>query len=211
MKRENLQLYFIMGSDNAKQREPLAILEEALQAGITMFQFREKGLNAFTGYTYEKFARDCQKLCQQYHVPFIINDDVDLAIKLNANGIHIGQDDLHISIVREKIGNMLLGISVHSDAELQVALQYGADYVGIGPIFATRSKHDANAPSGTAFLQKVRSQHPELPIVAIGGIDNSNAHTVIEAGSDGVAVISAISESNDIQHTVVNFKKTFHS
>lgn len=200
-----------MGSENAKHREPLAILEEALQAGITMFQFREKGPKALTGQAYDKFASDCQKLCQQYHVPFIVNDDVDLAIKLKADGIHIGQDDLHISIVREKIGDMLLGISVHSDAELQVALQYGADYVGIGPIFATRSKQDANAPSGTAFLQQVRSQHPELPIVAIGGIDNANAHTVFEAGSDGIAVISAICESNDIQHTVLNFIKNLHS
>ncbi|MFJ7950315.1 thiamine phosphate synthase [Lysinibacillus sp. NPDC096418] len=211
MKRKNLQLYFIMGTENTKQREPLAILEEALQAGITMFQFREKGPKALTGQAYEKFANDCQKLCQQYHVPFIVNDDVDLAIRLKADGIHIGQDDLHVSIVREKIGDMLLGISVHSDAELQVALQYGADYVGIGPIFATRSKDDANAPSGTAFLQQVRSQHPELPIVAIGGIDNSNAHTVFNAGADGVAVISAICESNDIQLTVLNFKETFHS
>lgn len=196
-----------MGSQNAKQREPLSILKEALQAGITMFQFREKGPNALTDHAYEKFARDCQKLCQEYHVPFIVNDDVELAIKLKADGIHIGQDDLHISIVREKIGDILLGISVHSDAELQEALQYNADYVGIGPIFATRSKHDAKAPSGTAFLQQVRLQHPNLPIVAIGGIETSNAQTVFEAGSDGVAVISAICESKDIHETIAHFKK----
>ena len=209
MKREDLQLYFIMGSENAKQREPLVILEEALRAGITMFQFREKGPHALTGQAYENFARDCQKLCQQYHVSFIVNDDVDLALKLQADGIHVGQDDTPISIVREKVGDILLGISVHSDAELQVALQYGADYVGIGPIFATRSKHDANAPGGTAFLQQVRLHHPELPIVAIGGIDNTNAQLVVEAGADGVAVISAICESNDIQETVAHFKKLF--
>ncbi|WP_082332540.1 thiamine phosphate synthase [Lysinibacillus contaminans] len=212
MKRENLQLYFIMGSENAKQREPLVILKEALQAGITMFQFREKGPNALTGHAYEHFAHDCLKLCQQYHVPFIVNDDVELALKLKADGIHIGQDDLHISLVREKIGDMLIGISVHTDAELQIALQYKADYVGIGPIFATRSKNDANVPSGTAFLQQVRLKHPDLPIVAIGGIDNANARTVVEAGSDGVAVISAICESNDIHNTVAQFKKlTIHN
>lgn len=200
-----------MGSQNAKHREPLVILKEALQAGITMFQFREKGPNALTGHAYEKFARDCQKLCEKYQVPFIVNDDVELAIKLEADGIHIGQDDLHISIVREKIGDMLLGISVHSAAELQVALQYKADYVGIGPIFATRSKHDAKAPSGTNFLQQVRLQHPSLPIVAIGGIETSNAQTVFEAGSDGVAVISAICESKDIHETVTHLKKlTIH-
>lgn len=212
MKRENLQLYFIMGSENAKQREPLVILKEALQAGITMFQFREKGPNALTGHAYEHFAHDCQKLCQQYDVPFIVNDDIELALKLKADGIHIGQDDLHISLVREKIGDLLIGISVHTDAELQIALQYKADYVGIGPIFATRSKNDANVPSGTAFLQKVRLKYPDLPIVAIGGIDNANARTVVEAGSDGVAVISAICESNDIHNTVAHLKKlTIHN
>lgn len=195
-----------MGTQNTKQREPLVILKEALQAGITMFQFREKGPNSLIGHAYEQFARECQKLCQEYQVPFIVNDDVELAIKLNADGVHIGQDDLHISIVREKIGNMLLGISVHSDAELQVALQYKADYVGIGPIFATHSKLDAKAPSGTTFLKQVRLQNPNLPIVAIGGIEPSNAQTVFEAGSDGVAVISAICESEDIHETVTHFK-----
>ena len=206
MKRENLQLYFIMGSQNVKDREPLALLEEALQAGITMFQFREKGPDALTGQAYEQFAVDCQKLCQVYDVPFIVNDDVTLAIQLNADGVHIGQEDLPISIVREKIGNMLLGISVHSEAELQVALQYKADYVGIGPVFSTHSKHDAKAPCGTAFLQQVRLQCPELPIVGIGGIQPSNAHAVFKAGSDGVAVISTICESKDIHETVAQLK-----
>lgn len=207
MKREDLQLYFIMGSVNVKNRQPLTVLQEALEAGITMFQFREKGSNALTGEDYERFARDCQKLCQQYHVPFIVNDDLALALRLHADGLHIGQEDFPVSVVRKKIGRMLLGVSVHTEAELQVALQYGADYVGIGPIFATKSKHDANAPSGTTFLRQVRTEHPELPIVAIGGIDNSNAHTVFEAGTDGIAVISAICESHDIHHTVEHFKK----
>ena len=196
-----------MGSQNVKEREPLAILKEALQAGITMFQFREKGPNALTGHAYEKFARDCQKLCQAYEVPFIVNDDVALALQLKADGVHIGQDDLPISIVRERIGDMLLGISVHSDAELQIALQYKADYVGVGPIFATHSKHDAKEPSGTAFLQQVRLQQPNLPIVGIGGIHTSNAQTVFAAGSDGVAVISAICESKEIHETIAQFKK----
>ena len=198
-----------MGSQNVKNREPLALLEEALQAGITMFQFREKGPGALTGQAYEQFARDCQKLCQAYDVPFVVNDDVALALHVKADGVHIGQEDLPISIVRKKIGDMLLGISVHSDAELQQALQYKADYIGIGPIFATHSKHDAKAPSGTTFLQQVRLQYPELPIVAIGGIQPSNAHAVVKAGSDGIAVISAICESKDIHKTVTQLK-TFH-
>ncbi|MDM5249762.1 MULTISPECIES: thiamine phosphate synthase [unclassified Lysinibacillus] len=206
MKRDDLQLYFIMGTLNVLNQEPLNVLEKALQSGITMFQFREKGPNALTGQAYESFARDCQKLCQQYNVPFIVNDDVELAVKLGADGVHIGQKDLPVSLVREKVGNMILGVSVHSQAELQTALQYGADYVGIGPIFATTSKSDANPPSGTNFLEQVRIRYPELPIVAIGGINCSNAHTVFKAGADGIAVISAICESEDISNTISTFK-----
>lgn len=207
MKRSDLQLYFIMGTANAKIKQPLAILEEALQAGITMFQFREKGTDALTDEHYEHFARQCQKRCHHYNVPFIVNDDIELALKLKADGIHIGQDDCPISLVREKIGEeIILGVSVHTADELQIAIENGADYVGIGPIFATTSKNDAKAPSGTEFLQQARRHYPELPIVAIGGINCKNAETVLKAGADGVAVISAICESHNIHQTVETFK-----
>jgi len=209
MNHEDLQLYFIMGTGNVVHQEPLHVLEKALQHGITMFQLREKRPRALTGQEYENFARHCQKLCQRYNVPFIINDDVELAVKLEADGIHIGQEDFPVSKIREKIGKMILGVSVHSQAELQTALQYGADYVGIGPIFATTSKSDANPPSGTKFLQDVRIENPELPIVAIGGINCSNGQSVVNAGADGIAVISAICESEDISNTIAMFKSLF--
>ncbi|MFJ5791623.1 thiamine phosphate synthase [Lysinibacillus sp. NPDC093197] len=209
MKRSDLQLYFIMGTANVKNRQPLEILEAALQAGITMFQFREKGQHALTNEHYEHFARQCQNLCRKYNVPFIVNDDIDLALKLNADGIHIGQDDYPVSLVRQKIGQMILGVSVHTATELQVALKYGADYIGIGPIYATTSKNDAKPPCGTEFLHQAHSMNPLLPIVAIGGIDCLNASAVIKAGADGVAVISAICESNDIQKTASTFKSLY--
>ncbi len=209
MKRSDLQLYFIMGTANVKNRQPLEILEAALQAGITMFQFREKGQHALTNEHYEHFARQCQNLCRKYNVPFIVNDDIDLALKLNADGIHIGQDDYPVSLVRQKIGQMILGVSVHTATELQVALKYGADYIGIGPIYATTSKNDAKPPCGTEFLQQACSMYPLLPIVAIGGIDCQNASAVIKAGADGVAVISALCESNDIQKTASTFKSLY--
>ncbi|MGE7841534.1 thiamine phosphate synthase [Lysinibacillus sp. NPDC093712] len=209
MKRSDLQLYFIMGTANVKNRQPLEILEAALQAGITMFQFREKGQHALTNEQYEHFARQCQNLCRKYNVPFIVNDDIDLALKLNADGIHIGQDDYPVSLVRQKIGQRILGVSVHTATELQVALKYGADYIGIGPIYATTSKNDAKPPCGTEFLHQARSMYPLLPIVAIGGIDCQNAPAIIKAGADGVAVISALCESNDIQKTASTFKSLY--
>ncbi|QDP99778.1 thiamine phosphate synthase [Lysinibacillus fusiformis] len=202
MNCHDLRLYFIMGSTNVKKRHPLEVLEEALQSGITMFQFREKGPDAITGQAYENFARSCQNLCKQYHIPFIVNDDVELALKLDADGIHIGQEDFPVAVIREKIGNRLLGVSVHTKDELQIALQYEADYVGIGPIFATTSKRDAKQPSGTEFLQQACTDYPELPIVAIGGIDEFNAQKVLKAGANGIAVISAICESVNIKNTV---------
>ncbi|MGE6516355.1 thiamine phosphate synthase [Lysinibacillus sphaericus] len=206
MKCNDLQLYFIMGSTNVHKRRPLEVLEEALQSGITMFQFREKGPGALTGQAYEIFAQSCQKLCKQCHIPFIVNDDIELALKLGADGIHVGQDDFPVAVIREKIGKMLLGVSVHTIEEVHTAIQYEADYVGIGPIFTTTSKSDAKPPCGTEFLQQVRTELPELPIVAIGGIDESNAQKVFKAGANGIAVISTICESVNIQHTVAILK-----
>lgn len=206
MKREDLQLYFIMGTSNVSQQEPLAVLEQALRAGITMFQLREKGPSALTGLAYEQFARQCQKRCQHYHVPFIVNDDVDLAVRLGADGVHIGQDDEQIAIARKKMANRILGVSIHSQEELQTAIDHHADYVGIGPIFATTSKHDAQPPCGTYFLQRTSKLQPDLPIVAIGGINWTNADIVLQAGADGVAVISALCDSEDIEQTVSMFK-----
>ena len=195
-----------MGTPNVIAREPLDILEEALRAGVTMFQLREKGNNALTGVAYEQFARDCQTLCKQYGVPFIVNDDVDLAIKLLADGVHIGQDDGAVAQVKKKIGHMLLGVSVHTREEVAEAVACGADYVGIGPIFPTKSKADAQTPAGIAFLQQVVKACPHLPIVAIGGITEGNAYLPLTAGADGVAVISTICESSHIDETVKSLK-----
>lgn len=202
MNRKQLAVYFIMGTQNVTAREPLVVLEEALQAGVTMFQFREKGEDALTGAAYEQFARDCQTLCKKYHVPFIVNDDVDLAVKLHADGVHIGQDDEAVAQVKKKIGRMMLGVSVHTMLEVEEAVVCGVDYVGIGPIFPTKSKADAKTPAGTQFLQQVAKAYPNLPIVAIGGITEENAHLPLTAGADGVAVISTICESPFIEKTI---------
>ena len=196
MNRKQLAVYFIMGTQNVIAREPLVVLEEALQAGVTMFQFREKGSGALTGTAYEQFARDCQTLCKKYGVPFIVNDDVDLAIALQADGVHIGQDDGAVAKVKERIGRMLLGVSVHTMDEMAEAVACGADYVGIGPIFPTKPKVDAQTPAGTKFLQQVAQAYPDLPIVAIGGITEENVYLPLTAGADGVAVISTICESH---------------
>lgn len=190
--RELLKVYFIMGSNNCL-KDPLEVVEEALQGGATMFQFREKGNGALTGEQKKDFAKKVQSICKKHGVPFIVNDDVNLAIELDADGVHIGQEDESADSVRKKIGNKILGVSAHNLEEVQAAIHAGADYVGIGPIFPTETKKDAREVQGTALLRLLRKKRIDIPAVGIGGINAKNAAQVVEAGADGVSVISAIS------------------
>lgn len=205
MKRDILRLYFIMGSNNVGARDPLTVLEQALQAGVTCFQLREKGANAKTGETLILFARACQDLCRKYAVPFIINDDINLAEKLHADGVHIGQDDANAKYVRARLPHKILGVSAHTITEAKQAVADGADYIGVGPIYATTSKYDAEAPCGTAMLSAIKQHLPQLPIVAIGGITASNTPAILATQVDGVSVISAIASADNIQETVQQF------
>ena len=190
-----------MGTPNCIE-EPLHVLEDALKAGITIFQLREKGEGALTGKALEQFARQCQELCKRYNVPFIVNDDVELALKLQADGVHVGQDDVSLTKIQEFFKGLIVGVSVHTVGELEQAVRGGADYVGIGPIYETQSKSDAKGPAGVTFLQQARTLFPDFPLVAIGGITAKNAHEPLSAGADGVAVISEICQSQDRQETV---------
>ncbi|MBM7647372.1 thiamine-phosphate pyrophosphorylase [Bacillus ectoiniformans] len=192
--QERLSLYFIMGSINSK-KQPVDVLKEAIDGGITLFQFREKGAGALTGREKYLLAERLQRVCQTQDIPFIVNDDVDLAVQLGADGVHIGQDDAPVDAVRNKIGRKWLGVSVHTLDEAQTAISLGADYLGIGPIFPTTTKQDAKSVQGTKLIQQIRNEGWTIPIVGIGGIHEDNAQEVIRAGADGVSVISAISLS----------------
>ncbi|MFC9449418.1 thiamine phosphate synthase [Bacillus cereus] len=187
-----LQVYFIMGSNNCT-KDPLSVLKEALDGGVTLFQFREKGEGALIGEDRVRFAKEVQALCKEYGVPFIVNDDVELAIELDADGVHVGQDDEGITSVREKMGDKIIGVSTHTIEEARWAIENGADYLGVGPIFPTSTKKDTKAVQGTKGLAHFREQGITIPIVGIGGITIENTASVIEVGADGVSVISAIS------------------
>jgi len=203
LRAEQLAVYFVMGTVNCQsEQSPLEVLEDALAAGVTIFQLREKGRGALQGEQLELFARQCQELCQRYGVPFIINDNIELAFKLNADGVHVGQDDEPLQLVRNKLPHAIVGVSVHNEEEMKLAVAGGADYVGIGPIFATSSKEDANPPAGVGFLSKIRQSYPDYPIVAIGGITSKDAAAIRLAGADGVAVISELCRSSNRQQTV---------
>lgn len=192
-------VYFIVGTENTAGRDPMQILEAALEAGIDYFQLREKGPNALSGAELLEFALACKALCQRYSTPIIVNDDIELAVAIEADGVHIGQDDVPASAVRQILGSdKILGVSVHSLQEAKQAVENGADYVGMGPVFATSTKSDAKAPAGVDGIRAVKTAYPELPIIGIGGISSGNAETVWKAGASGAAVISAISHAEDI-------------
>ena len=146
-------MYLVLGSVNCIV-EPSRVVQDALAGGTTMVQFREKGQGALVGEPMIRLARRIQAECRQAGVPFIVNDDVELALKLNADGVHIGQDDESAASVRERIGNRILGVSAHSVEEARRAILHGADYLGIGPIYPTRSKDDAKARKARRFFEK---------------------------------------------------------
>lgn len=196
--RDLLKVYFIMGSVNCL-KSPAKVLKEAVAGGITMFQFREKGTGALTAQVRFNLGRRLQKICRENGVPFIVNDDIDLAIALDADGIHVGQDDTPALAIRQLLGeDKIVGVSAHSLVEAQQAIADGADYLGIGPIYPTSSKEDAQAVRGTSVIEEIRNSGITIPLVGIGGITVHNAAPVLAAGADGISVISAIAGAEDI-------------
>ena len=170
-------------------------VEKAILGGASIIQLREKNL------THEEFkteALEIQKLCKKYKIPFIINDDVKLAVEINADGIHVGQDDMEAGNVRTLIGNeKILGVSVQTPEEAVLAESKGADYLGAGAVFHTDSKSDAVEVSHDT-LKKICSS-VKIPVVAIGGINAKNIRELSGSGIAGVAVISAIFAADDIK------------
>lgn len=178
-------------------------VEQALKGGVTCIQLREKELshNEFLNE-----ALEIKQLCKNYNVPFIINDDVEIALKCSADGIHVGQSDMDAYDVRSKIGSdMILGVSVHSVSEALTAQEKGADYLGVGAMFSTSTKLDANDVSFETLSDICKSV--SIPVVAIGGIQKHNIKELSGTGIDGVALISAIFASEDIENECQTLKK----
>ncbi|SDJ13787.1 thiamine phosphate synthase [Salimicrobium halophilum] len=194
-----LHTYFIMGSQNCRGN-PEEVLKQAIHGGITAFQFREKGTNAKSGEEKVELGHRLRRICKDHGIPFFVNDDIELVYQLEADGVHVGQDDRDIREVREVFPDLQIGLSVSTEEELRVSRWDLADYLGVGPVFKTSSKDDAKEVIGIQGLQAIQGQVP-LPVVAIGGIDESNVQAVREAGA-GVSVISAIADSEQPEEEV---------
>ncbi len=194
--RKMLKLYLVMGSTNCR-KNPVEVLREAIDGGITAFQYREKGEGSLQGMERLRLGSELREICRLHAIPFIVNDQVDLALELDADGIHLGQEDQSLPAVRQKLGKgRIIGISAHDVEEAEIAVMQGANYLGVGPMYATRTKQDAHAVKGPSVIQQMRAAGIGLPIVGIGGIAPGKARPVMVCGADGIAVISAISESS---------------
>ena len=180
-------------------------VEQAILGGCTMIQLREKELSSLEFYNQ---AVAVKQVTDKYHIPLIINDRIDIAMAVQATGVHIGQHDLPAAAVRKVIGeNMLLGVSASSIAEAIQAQQDGADYLGVGAMFPTGTKTDADSVS-MEELQKIRAA-VSLPIVVIGGINKGNAGRFKPMGIDGLDVVSAIIAQSDIKAAAAELKDLF--
>ena len=180
-------------------------VEQAILGGCTMIQLREKELSSLEFYNQ---AVAVKQVTDKYHIPLIINDRIDIAMAVQATGVHIGQHDLPAAAVRKVIGeNMLLGVSASSIAEAIQAQQDGADYLGVGAMFPTGTKTDADSVS-MEELQKIRTA-VSLPIVVIGGISKGNTGRFKPMGIDGLAVVSAIIAQFDIKAAAAELKDLF--
>lgn len=182
-------------------------VEQAILGGCTMVQLREKESSSLEFY---EQAQEVKRITDRYGVPLIINDRVDIALAVEAAGIHIGQSDLPVPDVRRLIGmEMLLGVSVSSSEEAGKAMEDGADYLGVGAMFPTGTKIDANAVS-MEELRRIRRM-TNLPIVVIGGINLENAGLFRPMGIDGLAVVSAIIGQPNIRKAAAQMKEAFYT
>lgn len=195
MIHKKLKLVFVMGTSNVGRQDPLLVLEEALKGGVTCFQLRERGTEALVGSELKAFAERCKELCQAYGVLFIVNGDVELAIDIGADGVHIDHVDRDIVAVRDKIGpDMLLGVSTHNVREACAAADAGANYIGVGPVYGEKTKTDTRSVVGPGTVREIATLLPGMPIVGVGGISERKIWDVIKAGASGVAVISITGE-----------------
>lgn len=182
-------IYAITDSKSGKEKNLLGYSEEILKAGVKILQYREKKMC-----TKEMFqnAKALRELTKKYNAIFIINDDISIALAVGADGIHVGQDDLPITEVRKLVGeNMIIGLSTHSPEQGEKAVEDGADYIGVGPIFSTMTKENVCAPVGYQYLEYVE-KNINIPYVAIGGIKSHNIEEILKRGAKRVAIVSEI-------------------
>lgn len=201
--QKDLTLYAITDRHWLNGQTLKSQVEKALKGGATMIQIREKGLNE-KDFLLE--AEELLALCRSYNVPFIVNDNVELAVKIGADGVHVGQSDMNARDVRALIGNdKILGVSTQTVEQALFAQECGADYLGVGAVFPTGSKDDAEVLDRKTLMDICKAV--SIPVVAIGGITKDNVRELKGTGIAGISVISAIFAQKDIQNATAELLK----
>lgn len=196
--KEDLLLYAVTDRSWLNGETLYGQVEKALKGGVTFVQLREKTLDEEA---FLEEAKEIQKLCAQYHVPFVINDNVEIAAKIGADGVHVGQSDMEAGDVREKLGpDKIIGVSAQTVEQALRAQEHGADYLGVGAVFPTGSKADAVEVSHETV--RAITEAVDIPVIAIGGITKDNVSELQGTGICGIAVISAIFAQKDITAAV---------
>lgn len=189
MKKEELQVYLVTDPDLAAGKDLSAIVEQAVKGGVSMVQIREKKASTLDFY---QQALAIKKILRPYKVPLIINDRLDIALAVDAEGLHIGQSDLPYAIARQLLGkDKIIGLSVENIEQAKEANELDVDYIGLSPVFSTQTKEDIAKPLELEGIREIAS-FTKHPTVAIGGINKENTASILGAGADGVAVVSAI-------------------
>ena len=194
-RKEDLLLYAVTDRSWLDGETLYAQVEKALKGGVTFVQLREKALDE---QAFLEEAKEIQKLCAKYHVPFVINDNVEIAAQIGADGVHVGQSDMEAGDVREKLGlDRIIGVSAQTVEQAVRAQERGADYLGVGAVFPTGSKADAVEVSHETV--RAITEAVDIPVIAIGGITKDNVSELSGTGICGIAVISAIFAQTDIE------------
>lgn len=201
--RNDLVLYAVTDRSWLGEETLYSQVEKALKGGATFIQLREKKLDEGS---FLEEAKEIQKLCRQYQVPFVINDNVDIAARIDADGVHVGQSDMEAGDVRKKLGpDKIIGVSAQTVEQALRVQEHGADYLGVGAVFPTGSKEDATEVSHETL--KAICDAVDIPVIAIGGINSGNVSELRGTGICGVAVISAIFAKKDICAAAAELKK----
>jgi thiamine-phosphate pyrophosphorylase len=193
-------IYALTSAPHSLGRSNLEVSEQILKSGVKILQYREKSKKMKAMY------EECQilrKMTREAEAVFIVNDHLDLALAVDADGVHVGQDDLPIEVVRKIVGSKrIIGLSTHSPEQAQAAVRGGVDYIGVGPIYKTQTKTDVCDPVGLEYLRYV-VENIKIPFVAIGGIKEHNLTEVVKNGAGTVALVTEIVGSKDIPGTIL--------
>jgi len=201
-------IYCLTAEKFSRGRSNIEVVRTMLASGIRLVQYREKDKKM--GAKYEE-CLEIRRMTREAGAAFIVNDDIDLAVLVGADGVHVGQEDLPLEAVRRLVGgDMAIGLSTHSPREALDAVRRGADYIGVGPIFRTFTKEDVCDPVGFDYLEYV-AREVDIPFVAIGGIKRHNVAEVVRRGARCVAVVTEIVEADDIGEAIIGLREAMRS